>query len=93
MLQPVYIYFKKSFNHDYISVWKSRALSDKIIKYPAASNNSLVLALNHINIKFQVKFDRSCLKQEKVTFTHKKVVNVHIVYEINLWSNIQGTTF
>ena len=26
--------------------------------------------------KLQVKFNGSCLEQEKVTFTHKKVVNI-----------------
>ena len=28
---------------------------------------------------------RSCLKQEKVTFNHNAIINLHIVYEMNLW--------
>ena len=27
-----------------------------------------------------------CSKQEKVTFTNKQVVNIYIIYEINLWA-------
>ena len=59
-------------------------MSDEIIKPFPAFNNSLIPALNHINTKLRVKFDGSCLKQEKVTFTHKEVDNIYIVYEINL---------
>ena len=31
-----------------------------------------------------MKFDGSCLKQESVTSPHKQVVNIYIVYGINL---------
>ena len=33
--------------------------------------------------KIRVKFDGSFLKQDKLTFTHKTVVNIYIVYEKN----------
>ena len=33
----------------------------------------------------QAKFDRNCLKQENVTFTHKQVESIYIAYDINLW--------
>ena len=42
--------------------------------------------------KLRLKFDANCLKQEKVTFTHKTIVNVYIV-AINLWSFNLGTNF
>ena len=32
-----------------------------------------------------IKFDSQCLKQGKVTFSNDTVVNIYIVYEINLW--------
>ena len=35
----------------------------------------------------------SCLKQDKLTFNHKAVVNIYIVYKINLWSFKQGEDF
>ena len=93
MFQPVYRYFKNTDNNHHISAWKCKRLSDKSIKFLAAYNYSLAPALNHIYIKPQAKFDGSCLKQEKVTFTHKKVVNIYFVYEVNLWSHILGAIF
>ena len=80
-------------NSDHISGWKSKRLSDENIKITTASNNSLPSGFNHINIKIQIKFDRSCLKQEKVTFTYKLVVNIYIVYEINMYLYSQGADF
>ena len=65
-------------------MWKSKGLSDKTIKPCSTSNNNFVPALNNINIKTRVKSDKICLMQDKVTFTQKKRVNIHIVYEINL---------
>ena len=32
----------------------------------------------------QVKFDGNCLKQEKVRFTYKQVVNIYTTYEIRM---------
>ena len=29
-----------------------------------------------------MKFTESCLKQPKITYTHKKVVNIYIVYKL-----------
>ena len=35
-------------------------------------------------------FDRVCLKQDKVTLNHGKIVNIYIVYEIIRIANING---
>ena len=35
----------------------------------------------------RVKFNGNCLKQDKITYTHGKVVNVYIVYEILSYSS------
>ena len=59
---------------------------DESIKPPDASKNSVAPALSYIRTKFQVKVDGSCLKQDKVTFIHKNVVNISKVYEINMWA-------
>ena len=34
--------------------------------------------------KIRVKFNGSCLKQDKVTYTHGKLVNIYIVYETGI---------
>ena len=83
LLQSIYNFLKRIANSNYISTWKSKELSHESIKSPAASNNSPALALNH-NIKLRAKLDGYCLKQEKLLFTHKQVVNIFNSYGINL---------
>ena len=68
----------------YFSALKSKGLSDESIQPRATYNNSLAPSSNYIGVKIRVKFDCHCLKQNKVPFTHKKVLNIYIVYEINL---------
>ena len=72
-------------NTNIILSWKSKGLSDNSIKPPATSNNSLALTINYYYpSKIRVKFTRSCLEQDKVTFNHGKVVNIYIVYELGV---------
>ena len=72
-------------NTNKVTVWKSKGLSDENIKPPSTSNNSFNLGINYTDsTKIQVKFDGTCLKQEKLMFTHKKLVNMDILYETNL---------
>ena len=74
-------------NTDYVSSWKSQGLSAESIKPPATSDNSLTPALNYYDSKRRVKFTRSCLKQPKISYTHGKVVNIYIVYELGASSS------
>ena len=69
-------------NTDYVSSWKSKGLSAETIKPPATSDNSLTPALSYYGTKTRVKFTGSCLKQSKISYTHRKVVNIYIVYEL-----------
>ena len=39
--------------------------------------------MSYYDSKIKVKFTRSCLKQPKLTYTHGKVVNIYIVYELD----------
>ena len=80
----MYKYFKKIGSTDYISLLKSKRLSDEIIKPSFTSNNRLRPALGYIGNKTRVKLYESCLKQDKITFTREKTVNIYIIYEINL---------
>ena len=64
---------------------KSKGLSDESIKLLARFDSNLVPSLGYIGVRARVKFNGQCLKQDKVTFSHGKVVNIYIVYEINLW--------
>ena len=80
----MYRYYKKIGNTDHISAWKSKGLSDESIKSPATSDNSLAPSLNYIGFKTRAKFVGSCLKQDNITFSDRNIVNIYIVYEINL---------
>ena len=87
VLFPNYQYFKKIGDTDDISEWISKGLSHESIISPDAP------AINYIDTKSQVKFDRTCLKQGRFTFTHKKIANINITFKINLGSNIHVVDF
>ena len=48
----------------------------------------LLQNLDYYGTKTRLEFNGSCLKQDSVTFNHRKVVNIYIVYEINKSINI-----
>ena len=87
VFQPMYRYFKMITNTDYISSWKSKGLSAESIKPPTTSDNSLTPILSYYGTKTRVKFTESCLKQSKISYTHGKVVNIYIVYELGASSS------
>ena len=64
------------------SFCQSKRLSDESIKPPTTSNEILNPSLDYTDNKIRVKFNGDCLKQEKITFDHGKIVNIYIVYEI-----------
>ena len=72
---------------DRVLTWQSKGLSNESIKSPTTSNNSLNPRLSYNDTKIKVQFTGSCLKQPKFTFTHKKVVNIYIVYELGASSS------
>ena len=84
VFQLIYRFFKIDWYTDQVSTWKSKGLSDENIKPSSASDNSLAPLLNHTGFRTRMKFDGKSLKQDNITFNHKPVVNVCIVFEINL---------
>ena len=67
---------------DYVLSWQSKGLSNESIKLHTTSNDSLSPKLSYYGTKVRVQFTKSCLKQSNHTFTHKKIVNIYIVYEL-----------
>ena len=67
---------------DRVLSWPSKRISNESIKPPTTSDNSLNPKLSYYGTKIRVQFTGNCLKQSKVTFTHKNVVNIYIVYEL-----------
>ena len=47
--------------------------------------------MEYLGTKLRVRFSRSCLKQNVVTYNHGKSVNIYIVYEINKTDNTIGS--
>ena len=84
IFHPMYKYFKTINSIDNISEWKSKELSNEIIKTSTTSDNFL-------NSLLRVKFSRSCLKQDKATHNHGTIVNIYIVYEISKNYNVSSS--
>ena len=55
---------------------------DKTIKPPVTSDNSFSPLTDFRGNKMRLKFNRSILRQSKVSYTHGNVVNIYIVYEL-----------
>ena len=53
----------------------------------ATSDNSLNPPLSYYGTKIRIKFTGDCLKQQKIPHTHRKVVNIYIVYELDASSS------
>ena len=91
VFQPMYRYFKIIAgvgNGSYIYYWKSKGLSDERINSIKTRNYSITPNLDCYGTKTRVEFNRSCLKQDKITYTHGKAVNIYIIYEIRKSINI-----
>ena len=87
VFQTINKYFKVITNTDYVSSWKSKGLSSESIKPPTTCDNSFTPALNYYGTKTRVKFTGSCFKQPNISYTHGKIVNIYIVYELGACSS------
>ena len=65
-------------------------MPDERINSITASNYIITLELSHYGTKARVKFNRSCLKQDKATYNHGTMVNIYTVYEISKNYNISS---
>ena len=77
-------------NFYYVLSWTYKGLSNESIKPPTTSDYSLTPILNYYGTKTKVSLDKTCLKQDKVTFNHGKIANICIVYEIIRIAIING---
>ena len=64
-------------NGSYIYYWRSKGLSDQRINSITTSNYSVTPNISYYSSKTRVEFFGSCLKQDKVTFNHKKSKHLH----------------
>ena len=86
VFQPIIKYFKintiiKVTNYGLL--WKSKGLPAETIKPPTTSDNGIKPTINYYyGTKVRGKFTGSCLKQQKISYTHSNIVNIYIVYEL-----------
>ena len=86
VFQPMYRYFRRIIgvgSGNYIYFWKSIGLSDESFNSNTASSFKTTPELSYYGIKTRVELNGSCLKQDKVTCNHGKIVSIYIVYEIS----------
>ena len=91
VFQPMYRYFKIIAglgNERYIYYWQSKGLPNERINSITVSYYNVTPFLDYYGTKTRVQFSGSCLKQDKVTFNHGKIVNIYIAYEISKSINI-----
>ena len=74
-------FFKFTASTKDIDEWKSKGLSDESIKTFTISDDSLAPLISYYSYKIRLKFNGSILSQPEVAYTHKKAVNIYIVYE------------
>ena len=87
----MYRYFKRFAgvgNGSYIYYWKSKGLSDETNNYIKTSNHGITPNFDYYGTKTSIEFNASYLKQDKVTFNYRKVVNIYIICEISKSFNI-----
>ena len=92
VFQPIYRYFKRVLGvGNYIYFWKSKGLSNENITSLSASDYSLNPQLSYLGTKTRVEFRGSCLKQDKIKFSHGEVVNICIAQpyasKLFIWSS------
>ena len=63
-------------------------MSEEGINSIKTSNYIVILYLDYYGNKIKVKFNRTCLKQGKIAYNHRKIVDIYIVYEISKSINI-----
>ena len=62
-------------------------MSDESIKPFHKSVNSLTPLIDYYSYNIRLKFNGSILRQPKIWYTHGKIVNIYIVYELSASSS------
>ena len=62
-------------------------MSDEKINSVKTPNHSITPNLDHYDTRTRVEFNGSCFRQDKVTYTHKDVVSIYIVYVLGACSS------
>ena len=86
VFQPILKYF--TLNSNWITKWKSKGLSNESVEVVSKTDNTLIPSVNYYEDKVRLRFTGNVLQQITVTFSHKKVVNIYVVYETTNFDGI-----
>ena len=65
-------------------------MSDERINSITESSYSITPELSYFGNKIRIKVNGNCLKQDKTTYTHGKIINTYTVYEVSKNFNIRS---
>ena len=82
VFQSTLKYLTLNDNNKYITKWKSKGLSNEDLEFVYASRAIITPEINYNENKLWLNFIGSILHQKKITYNHKNVVNLYVVYEI-----------
>ena len=91
VFQPILKYF--TLNSNWITKWKSKRLSNECLEVVSTTSNTLTPSVKYYGDKvkcFATKVKKSVLQQKTVTYSHKKVVNIYLVYEITYFPDVSS---
>ena len=88
VFQSMLEYF--TLNSNWITKWKLKGLSSESLEVISISDNTLTPSINYHGDKARLKFTGSFLQQKAVTYSHKKVANLYVVYEITNFHGIDN---
>ena len=87
VFQPLFRYFKLNAKTATISSWKFKGLSAETIAPSSTSNIGPIFDFYGGGGKLRVKYIGGYLKQPKVSYNHKTIVHIYIVYELGASSS------
>ena len=81
----MYKYFNTSVKDStaYVSSWESKGLSNEKISTVITPSYNRAPSLAYDNIRIKLKYIGSLLKQNKITYNHRPIVNIYIVYRLS----------
>ena len=88
VFQPILEYFTQ--NSNWITKWKSKRSSNENLEVISTSVDTLTPSVNYYRDRVRLRFTGSVLQQKIVAYSHKKVVNLYVVYEITNFHSIDN---
>ena len=88
VFQSILEYFM--LNSNWITKSKSKGLSNKSLEVVSTSSNTLTPSITYYGDKARLKFTGSVLQQKTITYSHKKNVNLYVVYEITNFHGVNN---